>query len=317
MATEQAQTSASTTTAATTDTDGPDEVPQRDYAKLLVTDDSGATNEEAAAETPAAEEKVETPEPEAKEPEATATAETTETKPGTPDKVLQRMQQDLSAATRKLDELAAKQDAGQTLTSKEKAEVATQQRKLDVVRKALKDKGREFDLLDDGMGEAIAETLDEHDRTVQQLHQELQATKAEVAEMRQATAAQKQAAQWQATEAKYPGINVRDMWEKAASDAVEASGFTVDEINAKPDLARMITNVASKTFFDRADAALKSIEAKKPVAPPPEKKPTATRSTPPLTPGGARVAQSSGVATTSDPDDFTVYRNRAAALVKD
>ncbi len=310
MATEQAQTQTPTTPEA----DGPAEVPERDYAKLLVTDDAPAEVEELPPEAEA--EKVETPaepvtpEAEAKETEKAPT-------PGTPDKVLQQMQQDLSAATRQLAALTEKQAAGEKLTPKEQAKVETATRKLEVIRRGLKEKGSQFDILDDGMGEATAETLDELDRSDAELREENRKLAARLERIEQATAAQQQAAQWQATEAKYPGVNVRDIWDKAASDAIEASGFTAEEINADPRLSKAITNVASRTFHDRADAATKSKQAKQPVAPPPDKKPTATRNAPPVTPGGARVAQSSGVSTTSEPDEFAKYRNNARALVTD
>lgn len=307
MATEQAQPQTPTTP----DAGGLPEIPERDYAKLLVTDDAPATEAETpepAAETVETPVEPETPEPEATEPEKVET-------PGTPDKVLQRMQQDLSAATRQLAELTEKQAAGVALTPKEEAKVETATRKLDAVRKALKDKGAQFDVLDDGMGAAIAETLDEHDRTAEELRKDNQQLSARLERIERATAAQQQAANWQANEEKYPGVNVRDIWDKAASDAIEASGFTAEEIQADPRLTKAITNVASRTFHDRADAATKSIKAKQPAPPPPDKKPAATRTASPVTPGGARVAQSSGVSTTSEPDDFTTYRNRARALV--
>lgn len=332
MATEQAPIPTETATASD---GGPEPIPTRDYTKLLVTPDEGeaAESAETSAETVASdpvetatepeptEQTTETPAGEAETVETEAAkpaTETTTARPGTPDKVLQQMQQDLSAAVRKIEELTAKRASGETLTAKEEAEVTKQERKLDLVRANLKAKGAQFDLLEDGMGEAIAQTLDEHDRSTEELREELKQTKAEVAAMRRETEAQKADANWRETQAKYPGVNVRDVWEKAAADAIEASGFTAEEVQADPKLARAIQNVASRSFHERAGAATKRVTpAKETPTPPATKKPTATRNAPAVTPGGARVAQSSGVTPASEPDEHTVYRNKAVALVRD
>jgi hypothetical protein len=304
--------------------EGPQAIPERDYAKLLVADDEpdAATEQpEAEADTPAEAPAAETEE--AKAPEATesepaeAAAEVETPKPGTPDKVLQKMQQDLSAATRQLAALHEKIESGETLTAKEQKQVEKSSRTIDSIRAELE--GEDFDVLKDGVGKAIAKTLDEHDRTDEELRKENKSLNERLERLERQTASQQAEAQWRATEQQYPGVKVRDVWAKAQQEAIEAAGVTPEELAADPKLQRVIANVASRTFHERASAAHKSVTAKNPPppTPPAEQKPKATRTAPPVTPGGARVAQSSGVAPPADMDEHAKYRLRARSLVTD
>ena len=221
---------------------------------------------------------------ESQKPEKPAAKEPEQAQPGTPDKVLQRMQQDLSAATRKLDELAAKAEGGQALSAKEQQQAQAAARKLDAVRAALaeRDPKKRFDPVDHG--ELIAESLLEQDETLQGLSKELRQTRAELAHLRQSAAAAESAASWAEAQRDYPGIDIRGVWEKC----VEEAAATIGEDNPG------VRNLASKWFHERARVAAKSVAAKAAAGNGQTAAAKAAAKGP--TPGSAKVTVGAGVA---------------------
>lgn len=251
--------------------------------------------------------------------------------PGTPDKVVQQLQQDLAASNRKLDQLIAKQDAGQPLSAADRAAAAAAQRKIDAVREKLAAKS--LDPIDDAA--LIADTLIEQDARQRQLEQQLQQQAAELQRLQATAATSAESQQWAEATARYAGVNVPDVWDKAVTEACRLGGTTRESADALPPAAQqVIANLANQLFHQRADAAAKSIAAKsaaaQPVAtaaaapaaaaaaPAAGVKAPVARVAPPVTPGGARVQQGSGVSTsTTPPSDESEWLANAAALVAD
>jgi ribosome assembly protein YihI (activator of Der GTPase) len=85
--------------------------------------------------------------------------ETPKEQPGTPDKALQKVQQDLATLTR----LMERQQSGQTLTANEQKVVNEAPRKLDAIRKAIGEK--KFDVFEHGneVGDALVEVASDTD----------------------------------------------------------------------------------------------------------------------------------------------------------
>lgn len=256
------------------------------------------------------------PEDDKKPEEAPAAPVVEEKAPaGTPDKALQKMQQDLAAATRQISDLQEKVDAGEKLTPAEKVKVETAQRKLEVIRTALAIKGKDIDLLDNNVSEAVAQTLIENDKAILDMQQELAATRADVAALRQTASAAQSDVQWADHAQAYPGVNVKDVYANCLKEAGELTG--IDPAKADPGLLATLRTAASNLFHQRAGVAAKSVAAvagKKAAEEPPKK---TTRTAPPVTPGGARVQTSSGVVKTGQPSDDSAYMQAAAALVTD
>jgi hypothetical protein len=215
-----------------------------------------AQTAQTEAETPAAE--TSTP------AETSADAHPPVHQPGTPDKALQAMQQDLAATQRKLDVLLEKTAAGEALTAREQAAAVAGKRKLDELREKLAE--RSGAVLDhEGL---LVETLAEIDTTVKTLADENKQLRQTMQAMQQQTAEQQQAAAWSAVEKQYPGVQHRDVWTKAAEDAAATLGE-----DAPP---QTVHRLASRWFHERCDAAVKSLAARKPAAPPPPPAPRGT-----------------------------------------
>lgn len=156
--------------------------------------------------------------------------------PGTPDKALQKVQQDTAANKRLLEELNAKIEAGKPLTPKEA-------RKLDKVRDFLKAKDTEFNI---DTGREVAESLVETDDRVTALEKLLAEQREELRQSREAF--------WYTTqETKYPGVDIEAVYKKAWDDARETLGEDVD--------VQIVKRLAAKNFNDRASAATKRIAA--------------------------------------------------------
>lgn len=247
--------------------------------------------------------------------EATATLDAA--KPGTPDKALQKMQQDLAAAQRKLDDLNAKIDAGEALSPREKEQQQAATRSLDKIRDGLAKKGEAFDVLDHS--KAIADTLLETDDALAEVRKELKQTRAEVAELRKGNQASQSDQAWKAVQQEYAGVNVNAVWDKSLADTMEAMGIDAETAKATPALGQALINAASKTFHQRADAARKSAAGKSGGAAAAAAATTTTtpRTTPPVTPGGARVSESSGVVNAGDTSEDAQYVKAAMSLIAD
>lgn len=243
--------------------------------------------------------------------------------PGTPDKALQKLQQNFAASTRKLDEIAAKLESGQALTGKEQQQLQTERRNLDAVREAMKAKGADFDLLEHDT--AIAETLIEHDEGLTGVRKELAETRELVNELRQDRAAAQAQADWAANEQAYPGVQVKTVWSKAIQDAVRMCGVQdPSKLPADSPLHGAIEHAANELFHARAAAAAKGVQGRPPAAgagkpgkAPQQQQQQTPRSAPPVTPGGTRVTQGSGVVSTGEPSEDSRYIQDALSLVVD
>jgi hypothetical protein len=217
----------------------------------------------------------------------------TQPQPGTPDKALQKLQQDAAAALRKIDALEAKVANGQPLSQQDQQQLQQGKRKLDEVRQKLKAN----DVVDTDVAAAVVEQGDE----VQQLRQQLQT-------VQQTLQQQQEQAFWADVAARYPGVNHREVLDKAWQDAAETIG------QDNPALGKL----ASKLFHERVDAAAKSVAAKRgtttsPPAPPAANKKPGT----PVTPNGARVSVQTGVTQAPQPSEEDVHMRDYLSLVKE
>lgn len=247
----------------------------------LVTDDTPQTPvEPKPAETPSGDS---TDKNEGSEPPETPK----EPREGTPDKALQKLQQDMAAAQRKLDKLVDKVESGETLTATEKKEVAAAKRKIDTVRAAMQT-GSEFDIV--AGGDDLAGGIVEVDDKVQSLEQRL-------ARAEKALAERGQADSWTKVRNDYQGVDVDAVWTKACEDAADAIGTD------QPDKTRLL---ASRYFHERCQAASKSISAKGKPAP---------KTPAPVSSG--RVSSDTGRPSGQQDSGESQYRRAALALVQD
>jgi hypothetical protein len=285
---------------------------------LLVEDDAPATETPQATETatedkPAAEaEATETTADEGAKPEGetpAAAAEATETtsaqqqpQPGTPDKALQKVQQDLATALRAITDLSAKVDAGGTLTAGEQQQLQRQASKVDELKQRVQ--GKQFDPIDDG--ERIAASVLEQDEQITALKQQVQQLGTQL-QQQQATNA------WSQLEKQYAGVNVQDVWEKAKDDAKGYAQFGAAAYQARAD----------ELFHERAAAASKSVAARTATTtattPAPKQPAKPAKLTPPTTKNGAAVTvQPTAPRASEQPVDFEAQAEKAyAALVID
>jgi hypothetical protein len=287
---------------------------------LLVEDDAPATETPQATETETAEkpaaaeaEATETTADEGAKPEGetpAAAAEATETtsaqqqpQPGTPDKALQKVQQDLATALRAITDLSAKVDAGGTLTAGEQQQLQRQASKVDELKQRVQ--GKQFDPIDDG--ERIAASVLEQDEQITALKQQVQQLGTQL-QQQQATNA------WSQLEKQYAGVNVQDVWNKAKDDAKGYAQYGAAAYQARAD----------ELFHERAAAASKSVAARTATTatttPAPTKQPAKpAKLTPPTTKNGAAVTvQPTAPRASEQPVDFEAKAEKAyAALVVD
>jgi hypothetical protein len=231
--------------------------------------DDGAKEEEAAPES--GEKK---PEPKAE---------------GTPDKALQRMQQDLAATTRKLDELTEKLSSGETLTDKEKAQVLQHKRRIDDLKQTLT--GDTYDPFDEQTNRAAHEALIETDKEVQTLREE-------VKQLKESHRASSNDATWGTVKEKYAGVDVTAVWNKAIEDAQSYARFGQEAYQQR----------ASDLFHERCDAAKKQLASRAEAAA--KNKTAAKADSPATTKGGGKLAVSaaearSGAASLSEEQQYT------------
>lgn len=199
---------------------------------------------------------------------------------GTPDKALQKVQQELATTQRTLEQLLAKVSANEPLTEKQQQQVAQAPSKVAALRKAIAD--RTFDLFENGAD--LAEVLVQQQEQIEQLSQVVRQQNQEVAQVSEATL-------WKELSAKYPGVNVRQVWDQAAKDSEHYRRHGAEAHRERAD----------ELFHQRCDAAAKSVKAKAGTAP---TKPTVATSKPsptPVTPGGARVTSQQAPPTATAP----------------
>lgn len=231
-----------------------------DLEKLLIEPNPVAAPAEPEKATPATPAE---PEP-VKEPEKAP-----EPKPGTPDKALQKVQQDLGVALRRIEELTSKIQAG-TATPAEQKQVVAQKSKLDSLRATLAAKKADelFDVLDHG--DALAESLveiGEENRALRQRLEQLEAQTQVTQAQAEATAAN---AAWTQAEMAWPGVDHRAVWDTAKEEAATM-------ISGRDEASlRAIQEVATKLWRERCDNAHRSKAAKSPSKTPPPVAPVPT-----------------------------------------
>jgi vacuolar-type H+-ATPase subunit I/STV1 len=246
---------------------------------------------EPVAEEPAAEPETppeETPSEEPTEPvaEVPTEPEAPPAAPGTPNKALQKAQQERSAVDRQLAEIKALiEQQGNKATPAQIEKVERLQEKAEQVADeidVLLAPGYEANPFEDQT--KIVKKVKSQDNELSTLKQRLAAVEA------RAEAAEAES-NWSKLESRYTGVDVRKAWQDAIAQA-QAEGFEAD-----------LTKRANQLFHQNAAA---SVVAAKPATPapatapiPPKAKPaqpatTTARKAPPVTPGGASVTVKSG-----------------------
>lgn len=257
-----------------------------------------ADAEEGTADQPADEAQ---PEASEDEPVATEEPEAPAQQPGTPNKALQRSQMRQSEIERKLDTLLARIETQGAATPQQATQAATLQEQAQKVAdeiEALAADGYELDPFTDT--KKVVKRVASQEHRIAQLEAQLRETQANT--------------QWQKVEAKYPGVDVRTLWQQAAERA-QKLGYQGDAG----------TRRANEFFHDLAAAALpkpKAEPAKTAITPSPKAPvPTAqttARKAPPVTSGGASVAVKSGgqVRRPAPASDESVLDSLASKLVR-
>lgn len=206
---------------------------------------------------------------EAEPAETQAEAAVEQPKPGTPDKALQKVQQDLGVALRKIEELTSRIAESQVAPTKvEQQQVQHAKRKAEALREKLK--SNQFNVVDDDV--LMAESLSEQDEMTQALAAKVAALESQI-ETHNASKV------WNEVRAVYPKVEAETLngiWEKAVQDAAETIGVDAEPVR--------IRNLANRWFHERAGAVNQAALAK-------PKTPTAPAVAPP---GSARVTSERG-----------------------
>jgi hypothetical protein len=282
-----------------------------DLTKLLVEDDAAPAAApvavvaekaaDAAAAAPAA-----TADKAATESAAQETTPATDTKtaPDATAQAVARLQQDLTAATQLIQQLAQKSDSGAALTRSEQQAAAQATRKIDSVRAALTSK--KFDSFEHG--QAIAESLIETDELAQADRKTLAAVVQRLNAAEQALAQTQAQNVFDALGKKYPGANVSEIWDAAIKDAAETIGAD------NPALQ----NLANKYFHQRCAGASKAAATNAAAKNQHDSKTKTAASPNPVTPGGNRVTPAAtGILTApAAVDADEAYMQQAMALVE-
>ncbi len=247
-----------------------DEAQEKEDLEALVEPAEGAAEE--TADTTAGGEKADTVDGEGKpDPDASKPAE--ESTPGTPDKALQRLQQDQSAIGRTLEAMLAKMESGAPLTTKEQQKLEQAQRKFDVLKEAIAN--RTFDLFDNGTD--LAEAVLEGGADVDELRQHVVHQAKQLDELRESFVFDRLAE-------KYEGVDVRALWKTAQAEAAPYARFGEEAMQLRSD----------ELFHSRAAATAKSIKAKKELEAKSGKPALPGKAPTPITPGGAKVTLPKG-----------------------
>lgn len=155
-------------------------------------------------------------------------------KPGTPDKALQKMQQELGNVTRQLAALTEKKNSGE-LSDADKSKLAKAQERIQKIRQFASE---------DPIAEHVLELTEEVGKTGT-LEAELKATKDRLAVLENDRA-------WGRARERFAGLDVDAIWDKATTDAAETLG---------PDgTTAAVQRLASKFFEDRCEAAKKRLK---------------------------------------------------------
>jgi hypothetical protein len=262
--------------------------------------------EAEATEEPAAE-TTEVVEPEAETPPAETPAPVT---PGTPNKVLQAAQQDLSAVNRKIDALMAKIEEQGRATPQQVQQVETLKAKADEAADEIAALANATpDTVDSFDGTIkVAKRIVSHGQTLESHDQRFNAIEAKLFDAEQrANLAELQAAH---------GDKWKPVWAQAQAE--------IEELGITPDDPKF--HNAANTLFHKK---LKATAVTTPVTPvakpasttspkaPIKPAPTTARKAPPTTPGGTRVTPSSGAIKSPVPVSDESYMESLAARLVD
>lgn len=165
-----------------------------------------------------------------------------ETKSGTPDKALQKMQMQLGTALREIAVLTEKSKAG-GLTDADKAKLQKQQERLATIRKFASRENR------DDVADPIVDPLTDHVLDLTERVGEQDSLKQQLADANARLASLENDRNWAVAKAKFSGLDVDAIWEKAQTDADEVLG------DAATPAAK--NRLASKWFEERCEAAKK------------------------------------------------------------
>lgn len=265
-----------------------------DFSRLLLEPDAAAEAAPETTTTPAPETKVDEPATaaegvttEAKVDDAatqSATAGQQQNVPGTADKALQKMQQDLSATQRLLDNALTLLNSGQTLSPKQRQQVEQAPRKIQTLKDAIAKRGS-FDPFEDG--DMVAEAIDEQDGDVSHLRQT-------VGQLTETVTTLQEQITFDRLATAYAGVDVRKVWDKAVADAAEYREFGAAAYQKRAD----------ELFHTRCANAVAAIKAKTGTAAAPSTATPTTSTKPsptPITPGGASVTTTSTPPSTKAP----------------
>lgn len=229
--------------------------------------------------------------------------------PGTPDKVMQRMQQDLATALRKVDQLLEKRDGGEKLTTAEEQQLQVQVQRLEKIKQAVA--AGNFNIVDAeaDVGAALVQTLE--------TNQQLQTRLAQMEQRLAATEGRHQQANvetvWAAEGKKYAGVDVQQVWNKSMEDTAKSTGVDPATLLPGTDGWKLFKSMAESTYASRCDAAAKSVAA---VAAKNTAK-TKTATGPAATPGGAKLAVQSNSQAAEVASEEDVSMSAYLGLVKD
>lgn len=171
------------------------------------------------------------------EPSGTTDATDKKESPGTPDKALQKMQQEVGNLSRQYAALMEKK-AGGELNEADRAKLEKSKQRLETIRT----KAQDFGLTVDGGTELAEQVLDLTEKASKQ-----DALEAENRDMKARLERLENDRNWSIAKAKYPTLDTDAIWDKANTDAEKILGRAVT-----PDAKHAL---ASSLFEERCDAA--------------------------------------------------------------
>lgn len=235
--------------------------PDAALLKGLVADEAPKKEEPKTAEEKPKDE----PKPEAEKPTEEEKPKDDKPREGTPDKVLQKMQQDTSATNRLLERLLEKVESGNPLTPEEKKQVVKAKTKLDAIQEKLA--GGTFDSITDGqeLAEALIEERVASENRLKAVEAKLTSSEAEVAK-------RENKAFWAESKSQWPDLNHKEIWSKSVEDTLTEFGVTAEDVTGDSKVGKLILQAVHKEYKRRCDNAHKSLEIRKEKKDEPQKK---------------------------------------------
>lgn len=178
----------------------------------------------------------------------TTTPVASDPKPGTPDKALQRMQQDLGTAMRQIAALTERKAEGE-LNDADRAKLTKAQERITKIRNYANHPDRsEFPSDIDPIAEQLLDVT-ERVSEVDQLKAALKEANGKIDYLMNDHG-------WDKARIKYPGLDVDAIFRKAATDATETLGDSIQDLTPAAK-QRAVNKLASKWFEERCEAAKK------------------------------------------------------------